>query len=208
MTAGAAAADQALERYYRFHARIYDATRWSFLFGRARLIERVAALHTPRNILEIGCGTGRNLARLARRFPDARLTGLDLSADMLACARRYLEPHGDRITLLHQAYARPLDEAPRFDLIVVSYCLSMINPGYAEVIASARQDLQLNGLIAAVDFHDSSWSAFRRWMGVNHVRMEGQLLPELRARFRPLDSTVSRAYGGVWRYFYFIGAHV
>ncbi|CDH43476.1 MAG: class I SAM-dependent methyltransferase [Candidatus Competibacteraceae bacterium] len=208
MTAGAAAADQALKRYYRFHARIYDATRWSFLFGRAHLVERVAALHTPRNILEIGCGTGRNLARLAQRFPDTRLIGLDLSADMLACARRYLEPLGDRITLLHQAYARPLDPAPRFDLIVVSYCLSMINPGYAEVIASIRQDLQAHGLIAVVDFHNSDWSAFRRWMGVNHVRMEGQLLPELRTRFRPLDSTISQVYGGIWRYFHFIGTPV
>ncbi|MBL8246772.1 MAG: hypothetical protein JNK95_00175 [Candidatus Competibacter sp.] len=33
-------------------------------------------------------------------------------------------------------------------------------------------------------------------------------LPELYARFRPLDSTVSRAYGEFWRYFYFIGAPV
>ena len=28
----------ALTRYYRWHAPLYDATRWSFLFGRAALI--------------------------------------------------------------------------------------------------------------------------------------------------------------------------
>ncbi len=206
MTANAATPNRALERYYRFHARIYDATRWSFLFGRSRLVEQVAALRSPTRILEIGCGTGRNLARLARQFPQAQLTGLDLSADMLTQAQRCLKPHGDRITLLHQAYSRPLDESPSFDLIVLSYCLSMINPGWESVIASARQDVRPNGLIAVVDFHDSDWSAFKRWMGVNHVRMEGQLLPELGKHFQPVDSAVKRAYGGVWRYFHFIGA--
>jgi S-adenosylmethionine-diacylgycerolhomoserine-N-methlytransferase len=32
-----------MDRYYRFHAKIYDATRWSFLFGREALIRQVAA---------------------------------------------------------------------------------------------------------------------------------------------------------------------
>lgn len=206
MSTDATASERALERYYRFHARIYDATRWSFLFGRADLVGRVAALRTPSNILEIGCGTGRNLARLARRFPRARLTGLDLSADMLARARRCLEPHGDRIALVRQAYVRPLsDDEPRFDLIVFSYCLSMIDPGWEQVVASAGLDLRPDGSIAAVDFHDSPSPSFRRWMGVNHVRMEGRLLPELRARFESLDSAIHRAYGGLWRYFHFVG---
>ena len=199
------APDRALQRYYRFHARIYDATRWSFLFGRTDLIERLASRHAPANILEIGCGTGSNLVRMARRFPQARLTGLDLSADMLTRARRRLTPYGDRITLLHQPYAGLPDHRPGFDLIVLSYCLSMINPGWEAVIANIRQDLAADGLIAVVDFHDSDQAAFRRWMGVNHVRMTGQLLPELHARFRPLDTTVQRAYGGLWRYFRFIG---
>ena len=197
--------DRALQRYYRFHARIYDVTRWSFLFGRADLIERIAARRAPASILEIGCGTGSNLARMARRFPEARLTGLDLSADMLTRARRRLTPYGDRITLLHQPYAGLPDHRPGFDLIVLSYCLSMINPGWEAVIANVRQDLAADGLIAVVDFHDSDRPAFRRWMGVNHVRMTGQLLPELQAHFRPLDATVQRAYGGLWRYFRFIG---
>jgi S-adenosylmethionine-diacylgycerolhomoserine-N-methlytransferase len=43
----------ALARYYRFHARIYDATRWSFLFRRTAL----SAPAAPAHILEVA-GTG------------------------------------------------------------------------------------------------------------------------------------------------------
>jgi ubiquinone/menaquinone biosynthesis C-methylase UbiE len=135
-----------LSRYYRGHARLYDATRWSFLFGRAALIRSLACLSPPpRNILEIGCGTGSNLLRLVRQFPEAAVTGLDLSADMLARARRKLEKDQLPVTLLHQRYDRPLYPEPVFDLIVFSYCLTMINPGWERAVDAALRDLRPGG---------------------------------------------------------------
>ena len=41
----------------------------------------------PREIWDIGCGTGEHAALLALRHPDARVHGLDSSAEMLAAAR-------------------------------------------------------------------------------------------------------------------------
>ena len=41
-------------------------------------------------ILDIGCGTGFLLKRLAERFPDAELYGIDTSASMLEQAQRAL----------------------------------------------------------------------------------------------------------------------
>jgi SAM-dependent methyltransferase len=80
----------AITRYYRIHARIYDLTRWSYLKGRKALLRRVAARFHPTRILEVGCGTGRNLLQLGHRFPQAELWGLDLSADMLSVAVKKL----------------------------------------------------------------------------------------------------------------------
>ena len=195
-----------LSRYYRWHARLYDATRWSFLFGRAALIQSIARLSPPpRRILEIGCGTGSNLLHLRRQFPDAALVGLDLSSDMLARARRKLAAHPARITLLQWRYDQPLYLEPTFDLIVFSYCLSMINPGWERALDAALRDLRPNGLLAAVDFHDTRFTGFQRWMGVNHVRMDGHLLPRLNALCPPVAQTLRAAYGGGWRYFRFIG---
>ncbi len=206
--AAAVAQTAALTRYYRWHARLYDATRWSFLFGRAALIRSVAmcaGANPPRNILEIGCGTGENLLRLARQFPEAAVTGLDLSAEMLARARHKLDKHRVLVTLLQQRYDRPLAPEPVFDLIVFSYCLSMINPGWEQALDSAQRDLRPGGRLAVVDFHDSRFAGFRRWMGVNHVRMDGHLLPRLITLCPPVTQAVQNAYGGGWRYFHFIG---
>lgn len=198
--------DAALARYYRWHARIYDATRWSFLFGRNALIRALALdANPPRNILEIGCGTGDNLLRLARQFPEAAVTGLDLSTDMLARARHKLEARRLLITLLQQRYDRPLYPEPVFDLIVFSYCLSMINPGWNRALASAMRDLRPGGRLAVVDFHDTRFTRFRRWMEINHVRMDGHLLPGLNTLCQPITTALHKAYGGGWRYFHFIG---
>ena len=195
-----------LSRYYRWHARLYDATRWSFLFGRSALIRAITGRCQPASILEIGCGTGSNLLRLRRRFPDAAITGLDLSTDMLVQARRKLAQRASAVTLLQQRYDRPLSAEPAFDLIVFSYCLSMIDPGWQQALDAALGDLQPGGLLAVVDFHDTPSARFSRWMALNHVRMDAHLLPHLNGRCQPITQSVRPAYGGGWRYFSFIGS--
>lgn len=194
-----------IENYYRLHARVYDATRWSFLFGRNAILAGTASRLTPGRILEVGCGTGKNLASLGRRFPQAQITGLDLSPAMLQVARRKTGPFGPRVRLVQQAYAAPLGDAGGYDLVLFSYALSMFNPGFETAIRAAAVDLAPGGCIAVVDFHTTPWGLFERWMGVNHVRMNGQLRPLLQAAFRPQIDRIDHAYGGVWQYLTFVG---
>jgi S-adenosylmethionine-diacylgycerolhomoserine-N-methlytransferase len=196
---------RAIEGYYRVHAGIYDLTRWSFLLGRETLVREAAARTTAARILEVGCGTGRNLRQLGRRFPRARLWGVDLSGDMLAVAARKLQGLAPRVTLIQAAYDRPVGEGPGFDLVLFSYCLSMFNPGWEEAIDAAGRDLATGGVIAAVDFHDSGSALFKRWMSLNHVRLDGHLLPGLKSRFSNCEAVVRPAFGGIWSYFLFIG---
>jgi S-adenosylmethionine-diacylgycerolhomoserine-N-methlytransferase len=196
---------RSIERYYRVHAGIYDLTRWSFLLGREALLRQVAASFTPARILEVGCGTGKNLVQLGRQFPEARLWGLDLSGDMLAVARKKLQILAPRLTLIQAAYDHPVEEKPFFDLVVFSYALSMFNPGWEQALSAASRDLAPGGAIAVVDFHDSGFPLFKRWMGLNHVRLDGHLLAGLKSRFPIHEATVRPAYGGVWSYFRFMG---
>jgi len=76
--------NEKMQRYYRRHAAIYDLSRWTFLFGRREVIRRLPfEWDEAISVLEIGCGTGYNLETTAKNFPNARLTGLDVSADMI-----------------------------------------------------------------------------------------------------------------------------
>jgi S-adenosylmethionine-diacylgycerolhomoserine-N-methlytransferase len=194
-----------LRRYYKTQSVIYDATRWAFLFGRTLLLRELAKIQPrPRQIVEIGCGTGHNLARLAALFPDARITGVDLSENMLAIAAKKTARFGDRVALQQHVQDGAM-QVPH-DVAVFSYSLSMMNPGWDKVLLGAVEGLEPGGLIAAVDFHDSALGFFKWHMSRHHVRMDGHLLPAMAAKCRPEVQTVKSAYGGLWRYFVFIGA--
>ncbi len=193
-----------LERYYRFQSTIYDATRWLFLFGREGILREIRSrIPEAREIVEIGCGTGRNLERLARMFPEARITGIDLSPEMLAIASRRTVRFGKRVTLCRNIQRGPLEMRP--DAVLFSYSLSMMNPGWDVVLASAAESLAPSGILAVVDFHDSPVDWFAAHMANHHVRMEAHLLPLLSSLLEPEHAVVRKAYGGLWNYFLFTG---
>lgn len=196
-----------MESYYQWQSRIYDATRWSFLFGRQGILRAIPYdRDQPWRIAEIGCGTGFNLIRLARRFPQAQLTGMDVSPDMIRLSQKCTRSVANRVTLLQQPYQKGQKtfEQP-LDAIVFSYSLTMINPQWSSLLEQARADLRPGGIIAVADFHDSRFSWFKKHMSNHHVRMDGHLLPKLETLFRVRSAQVKPAYGGVWHYLMFIG---
>lgn len=198
---------EAIRRYYRLNARIYDSTRWTFLFGRSALVS-MCSRYPVRRVLEVGCGTGSNLIRLASTFPDAEVIGIDISQDMLEIARRRTAGLGN-VALAAGRYDGEVLATHRgdpFDLIVFSYVLTMVNPGWDELLKGCRRDLSRHGRVAVVDFHDSRFSAFHRWMKLNHVRMNGRILAAADELFSAQYRSIRQAYGGIWSYFLFVGS--
>jgi S-adenosylmethionine-diacylgycerolhomoserine-N-methlytransferase len=194
-----------LKGYYRFHSKIYDATRWSFLFGRRSLIDAAASQASPARVLEVGCGTGTNLVHLARAFPRAELFGLDISEHMLGRASRKAQSMGNSFQALQRAYDEPVRSGTGFDLVLFSYSLSMFNPGWERALDNTLEDLRPGGIVAVVDFHATPFRLFSSWMKANHVRLGGHLLDGLRARFSTRLASIRPAFGGVWTYLQFIG---
>lgn len=149
-----------MDRMYRHQRHIYDASRKFYLLGRDGMI---ADLRPPAggSVLEIGCGTGRNLVRIARTYPDARCFGLDVSSEMLDTAGRATARAGlaHRIRLA-RGDATAFDPAAlfgeaEFDRIVISYALSMIPPWRA-VLAESAGHLGPSGALHVVDFGDQA----------------------------------------------------
>lgn len=193
--------------YYRFHSSIYDLTRWSFLFGRRSLLSLLPSLfkQAPSLITEFGCGTGSNLLCLSRMFSGSSITGLDLSPDMLQRAKSRCANNDDLadITLVLSNNFEPLSKPQ--DLILFSYCLSMINPGSLEIILNAISRLTPTGLIAVVDFNQTPLPFYRSFMAANHVSLSGELYSTLLELLVPVHHRVHHSYFGAWSYFVFVG---
>lgn len=189
-----------MDAIYRRQRHIYDASRKFYLLGRDRLIDE---LEPPErgSVLEIGCGTGRNLIRIARRYPGRPCFGVDVSSVMLETARRSVGRAGlsDRIALA-QADATDFDPQALFgragfDRIVISYALSMIPP-WQGVVEEALRRLAPGGELHIVDFGDQRelprpFSAvLNRWLALFHVTPRRDLAPVLAASAAGADVTL------------------
>ena len=86
------------------------------------LAERVK-IASPRTIIDLGCGPGNSTAVLAARWPDASITGLDSSAEMIAAAR---ERYPGRNWTVGDIGGWARDERPRFDLVFSNASLQWV----------------------------------------------------------------------------------
>jgi len=145
-----------MDDVYALHRHFYDLTRKFYLFGRDQLIRNLAP-PPGGTVVEVGCGTARNLIVAAKAWPDARFHGFDISEAMLETARKSVARSrlSDRITLA-QGDAGNFDTERLFglekvDRIFMSYTLSMIPP-WQEAIEHSAARLAPGGGLHIVDF--------------------------------------------------------
>lgn len=177
--------ERLMDRVYRHQRHFYDATRKYYLLGRDPMI---AGLNPPErgSILEIGCGTGRNLVLAGGAYPKTSLYGIDISNEMLATARKKITAVGlgDRTQLAH---ADAADFSPvalfgrrQFDRIFISYAVSMI-PQWGAVMREAVSHLTPGGALHVVDFGDLKQlpdftrTALYKWLEWYHVTPRNDL---------------------------------
>jgi len=180
-----------LNNLYRFQRHFYDLTCLFFLFGRDDLLRRMDVLPGER-VLEIGCGTGRNLLKLAQLQPEAKIYGLDASDEMLKTAGANLDAHNkQKDIVLQQGLAEEFNFRQSFylrepfDKIFISYSLSMF-PQWQKAILNALENLKPEGDLYILDFWDgaglSSWFVGLRawWLSLFKVYYRPEFLEFLK----------------------------
>jgi ubiquinone/menaquinone biosynthesis C-methylase UbiE len=184
--------DTAVQTFYRYHAYVYDWTRWMILHGRRRAVARLE-LRPDSDVLEVGCGTGLNFRYLLAQLDPGcgRLVGLDFSPDMLGRARRRIAARGWSNVELLEADAAALELDRRFDGILFAYSLTMI-PDWRAAIARAHQHLKPGGRLVVLDFGQfRRWgplgALMRGWLRLNHVETLREYEDRLRDVFPALD---------------------
>ena len=144
-----------MERTVYSHMADFDQRHWWYLGRRqilAKLIERYARPPAGGKILEVGCGTGHNLAML-KRFGDVDAVELDESVRAIAESRLGRQVMSGRLPELEDVTDATYDLIAAFDVI------EHIAEADAAMASIARK-LRTGGKVAiTVPAHQWMWSA-------------------------------------------------
>jgi len=188
----------AVQRFYRYHAHVYDGTRWLILHRRQQAVACLQ-LRPDSQVLDVGCGTGLNFRHILTRLDPrhATLTAVDFSADMLHRAARRVARNGwTNVRLIH-ADATTLALGRTCDAALLAYSLSMI-PDWRTALRRVVEHLRPGGRLVLLDFgRFDGWGPlaplWRGWLRLNHVET---LRPyELALRDLLVDVEVQRWLG-------------
>jgi S-adenosylmethionine-diacylgycerolhomoserine-N-methlytransferase len=185
-----------LEGFYAPQAERYDAFRARLLHGRGDLIQ---ALEIPAGarVVELGCGTGGNLALLGagRRSPDGLAASLrdlaaihlvDLCPALLEVARQ--RARGLANVQVIEADATDWQPPGPVDRVILSYALTMM-PDWRAVLVNANAMLAPGGRLGVVDFHLPAEAGrlgnrfWQRWFAHDGVHLSDQHLRALKSLF-------------------------
>ena len=218
--------DRSLRLEFDREASTYDRTASASMPGYSELhralLNGVPFLPTRSfHLLELGVGTGTLSTQLLRRFPHARLTGVDLSRRMIAKAREKLRPLRDRV----QLRAGDLGEFPpgEYDAVVSALAIHHL-PDRAKwaLFRRIRRTIPVGGYFGDADDHLPEDSMFdNRYaqiiagaLGARRGRGGGNILQEVWHEHERFDhpctvgaemSQLERAgfahVGNPWRYY-------
>lgn len=163
---------EAIQKTYRRYAGVYDALFGSlFEPGRRRAVESINTRPGQR-ILEVGVGTGLSLPVYRR---DARVTGIDVSPDMLAKARERVAQQGlTHVEALLEMDAEAMSfPSHSFDSVVAMYVASVV-PDPKRLLAEMKRVCVPGGEVVVV----------------NHFASDHPVLRQVERAVAPLSSTM------------------
>ena len=183
----------ALEAFYGPQADAYDRFRERLLHGRSELVQRTP-IPDGGSVVELGCGTGRNLAYLGRRVSGLGSAYLvDLCPSLLDRARDRFR--GNANVHIVEADATTWRPPALVDAVFCCYSLSMIRRR-TEALANALSMLKPGGILGVVDFYVSEAQVppgrvahtpvsrwfWRSWFSHDGVNLDNGLIPALSDR--------------------------
>ena len=180
-----------IERVYSAYSRVYDRIFGKVFQDSREVLAGSLALRPGSRVLEVGVGTGLLLPLYPR---NVRITGIDLSAGMLAQARERVERLGlADVALEHMDASRMSFADDSFDIVVAAYVVTAVPDHRAvmqEIIRVARPGARVvllnhfvngSGLLAALE---RAVSPLCKHVGFRTDLSVGQVLDGL-----PLDVT-------------------
>jgi malonyl-CoA O-methyltransferase len=157
-----------LRAHFARAARTYDSAAVLQREVADRMLARLEAIrHEPQNVLDAGSGTGYAVRALARRFRNARVTGIDIAHPMLVQARRQTGWFQPKPYVCGDIEAMPFADE-RFDLILSNLALQWCDPELA--VREFLRVLRPGGLLMFTTFGPDTLRELRAaWRAVDPV---------------------------------------
>jgi phosphatidylethanolamine/phosphatidyl-N-methylethanolamine N-methyltransferase len=159
-------------RTYRLFAGPYDLVFGPIFHPGRKDAVRIANDRPRQRILEVGVGTGLSLPYFR---PDSDVTGIDVSAEMLARARTRVARQGlSHVKALQVMDAENLTfEEDSFDAVLALYVASVV-PDPARFAAEMRRVCRPGGSIVVVN-HFASENGVMRWVEQRLAPLAGRI---------------------------------
>jgi ubiquinone/menaquinone biosynthesis C-methylase UbiE len=136
---------------------------------------------SSKKILEVGCGVGAQSEILLRRFPDIKLTAIDLSEKQLTAAKVSLSNLAfakDRYELMQMSGEDLKFEAESFDGAFLCFVLEHV-PDPRRVLSEVRRVLSPGGVVYITEVLNSSFfldpyspNVWKYWMAFNDYQYD------------------------------------
>lgn len=148
--------DASVPSQYDTWAQIYDLLWRRYMNRTLPVAQQTAAVRPGEKVLDLACGTGELLRRIAAETPGAKLTGVDLAPKMVERARRKL----DEVPNVHVEEADAHDlpfAAGDFDVVVCASTFHYFTRPET-VLAEARRVLRPEGRLIVLDWCRDFWT--------------------------------------------------
>lgn len=138
-----------IDKKDRWNPEIYDNNS-DFQYESSLVLLKQLPIKLNQKVLDIGCGTGRITATLAKRIHDGNLTGIDSSDKMIGFAKQKYRSIENLNFILMDAEAMQFDyhglKQNYYDWVISFWTLSWINH-HEKVISGITQCLDKDGHI-------------------------------------------------------------
>jgi len=139
-------------RHYDFFMNLITGGTYPFFI---RWVVKDMQIQPADNILDFGCGTGRNISLMKKYLSeDGRVTGLDIGAEMLKQAQHRFANH-PRVTIEKRRIEEALPYQDEFNKVFISFVLhGLIQEDRLKVIANANRALKPGGEFLILDYNE------------------------------------------------------
>lgn len=179
-------------RFFNETALSYDKIVNQTTFGKDKYWKNEILKKIPQSesILDLACGTGILTEQISKKFPNAKIIGVDITPNYLEVAKKKLSAYKN-VSFVNQD-AEKLHLNCKFDCITSSYIPKYCNPEI--LIKSCLEHLKPNGKIIFHDFIYPKNKFIKLLWNLYFVVLNGfgQLLPDWKYIFEELPNLIRK----------------